>query len=960
MRVVHTLKGENGAPDIVTTEYYDVMGNVAKTSVKTNGAEKVNTYAYDYLGNLTQEKTAYTTDRGGSYTNKYTYSALGNVLTATNADGYTSSYSYDLSGRQVSATDYKGSTATYSYDGVGRLLSESYPFDTVGGATVYSQTLYSYDQAGNVTSVRQTGNAPGQAASYSQTNYEYDDMSRLIQAEGFDNGSAVSYTQYYYDAAGNMLRQYTGMGSPLTISGLDQVSGAGGYAVTKYGYDTKGRLMSVTDALGQTESYVYDTDGSLVSKTDRNGSETVYTYNKTGNLISTVVTDASGAETGSALMTYYSSGALKSESGGGITTTYSYNDMGLIAGETQSDGVTRAYTYDAAGNRLSMTMSKNGVTKLSMTYVYDSMGRLYQVKENGSVIATYAYDQNGNRASLTYPNGVVTSYAYNAANLVTSLQNKKGSVTLSAYEYTYLLDGNQASKTDENGRVTTYSYDGLGRLTGESESTGLNLVYTYDSFGNRASLTSTGTQSYVTTYTYDLNNRLLEETKGEDGATYITDYYYDGNGNTLSSIPSVLTSGTGTAEAALSEDLEDAVLYEYDGFNRQIKVQTGEAVAEYTYLASGLRRSKTVDGVTTAHIWDGGNIIADEVNGTITNTYLRGVGLIATDLDGSRSYYLCNAHGDVTSLTNSSGTITQKYDYDAFGNLRDVDGYSNDTDTNPFRYCGEYFDGETSTIYLRARYYNPRLGRFMTEDPIRDGLNWYTYCGNSPLVFIDPWGEDAVLINKPVDNAANTIGIEHMSAFFQDENDNWWFFFWGDTVKYVQVDDASIFDNLDKMNQWLIDYRDPDDPDLRLLTADHTYRDSVYIKGDFTASHSGALELLDIYRESLKSWDGKGLANQKYNVATKNCGQVTLDLFSRGTLPSGMTVLGYMAWNGYGSAATIPNLNMNNMQKIFYNKSTNLAGFEDAIKTQKAKYEGKSDFIQWWHTNLRVNIDMIS
>ena len=132
------------------------------------------------------------------------------------------------------------------------------------------------------------------------------------------------------------------------------------------------------------------------------------------------------------------------------------------------------------------------------------------------------------------------------------------------------------------------------------------------------------------------------------------------------------------------------------------------------------------------------------MDGVVANKYYRGIGLIGADLGGGRNYYLYNAHGDVTSLTNTAGTIAQKYDYDAFGNLREMAGYSTDNDANPFRYCGEYFDEETGTIYLRARYYDPSTGRFTREDPIRDGLNWYTYAGNNPVMFIDPSGYQRV------------------------------------------------------------------------------------------------------------------------------------------------------------------------------------------------------------------------
>ena len=102
--------------------------------------------------------------------------------------------------------------------------------------------------------------------------------------------------------------------------------------------------------------------------------------------------------------------------------------------------------------------------------------------------------------------------------------------------------------------------------------------------------------------------------------------------------------------------------------------------------------------------------------------------------------YLHNAHGDVTLITNVSGTVLWKYEYDAFGVEKEIAGQDSSQDMNPFRYCGEYFDKENGSIYLRARYYNPKLGRFITQDPINDGLNWYTYCNNSPLMHWDPSG----------------------------------------------------------------------------------------------------------------------------------------------------------------------------------------------------------------------------
>jgi RHS repeat-associated protein len=158
-------------------------------------------------------------------------------------------------------------------------------------------------------------------------------------------------------------------------------------------------------------------------------------------------------------------------------------------------------------------------------------------------------------------------------------------------------------------------------------------------------------------------------------------------------------------------------LNEFDGFNQLVKVTFGATTATYEYNGDGLRDSKTVNGTVTTHIWDG-NQITLELNGTgtVTNKYLLGINMIsAQDGTGTTSYYLYNAHGDVVQLTNSSGTVTRTYAYDAFGNEKNPDP----NDSNVFRYCGYYWDKETGTYYLRARYYDPAIGRFISRQLFR-------------------------------------------------------------------------------------------------------------------------------------------------------------------------------------------------------------------------------------------------
>ena len=214
----------------------------------------------------------------------------------------------------------------------------------------------------------------------------------------------------------------------------------------------------------------------------------------------------------------------------------------------------------------------------------------------------------------------------------------------------------------------------------------------------------------------------------------------------------------------------------------------------YRYRSNGLRYGKTIrerDGKTASivHLWDGQNIVVEiGATGTVTARYLRGINLIAREQDGANQYYLFNAHGDVTKRADAWGNILKNYRYDAFGNEQSPEKL----DSNPFRYCGEYFDQETGEIYLRARYYNPAIGRFGAEDSVKStsyqfpneqeitdplSLNLYTYGSNNPVLYVDNSGNFAVLavaaialgIGMIADIASGSAYVRY-SAMAQDPN----------------------------------------------------------------------------------------------------------------------------------------------------------------------------------------------
>jgi len=199
-------------------------------------------------------------------------------------------------------------------------------------------------------------------------------------------------------------------------------------------------------------------------------------------------------------------------------------------------------------------------------------------------------------------------------------------------------------------------------------------------------------------------------------------FTYDENGNLISK-----TDAAGTTT------------YTYDARNRLIAVNGPGVTATFTYDVLGRRNSKTVNGVASRYLNDGADIVQEVGGGAVGATYLRGLNVDEPFVRQSSEpeFYHTDALGSVLALSNSSGVTATSYTYEPFGK-----NSSSGASTNPFQFTGRENDG-TGLYYYRARYYNPQLGRFLNEDPLRFGggdVNLFAYVNNNPINLTDPSG----------------------------------------------------------------------------------------------------------------------------------------------------------------------------------------------------------------------------
>ena len=712
---------------------YDARGYKSRAIFPDGTSESM---LYDEEGNLIRW-----TDRAGRITN-YEFDALNRPTRTIYPDGRSTRIEYDAAGRTIATTDERGNRTTYEYNLAGHKTAM---VDALGNRTTdvvnangkitsmtdpnSHTTQYQYDALDRLTrtiyhdgtSTSTTYDAVGRKASETdqlgQTrSYEYDFGGRLTAVVDAAGGR----TTFTYDEAGNRLTQTDAAGK-----------------VTRWSYDAAGRAVQRTLPLGMSETFTSDAVGNRLSRTDFMGRTTTFAYDVNNRLTQTTYPDGTTLR-----FTYTATGKRQTAVDARGTTSYIYDARDRVTRVTHPDGTAVSYTYDARGN-ITSTATPAGTTQSA----YDALNRLITVTNAGGGVTSYTYDAAGNRTGMTHPSATSVVYTNDALNRVTAIEHRSPAATVMArYAYTLDAKGRRTSVT-EPGRSATYSFDALSRLTSETvvdvAAGNQALAYTYDSVGNRLTKTENGNTAV---YGYDANDRLLSEGLG-------VTYTYDDNGNQIRKNAGPLTDH-----------------YAYDFEDRLVQVTNG-GVSTYGYDADGARVRSTVNGTVTNFLVDANRPLPQVLTerdgtGALLAAYTIGDDLISQLRAAAMSYYHFDGNGSTRLLTDAGGASTDTYTYDAFGRQLASTGAT----VNRYRFNGQQLDSETSLYYLRARYYSPAMGRFLTLDPIAgnefdpSSLHKYVYANNDPINMSDPSGQFAMAMSISISFPVISLPVISLTA----------------------------------------------------------------------------------------------------------------------------------------------------------------------------------------------------
>lgn len=743
--------------------YDATLGIPTSETVSADGKARTHNYEYDDARYVKKD-----TDPAGLVT-QVVQDFYGNPLSETTPDGRTTTYQYDTFGRLKKSLSHEQVPTEYRYSWTNHSLTGT-------AASLYRQQKL-YD--GVLTSETT-------ADCYGRT---------LLQSE-LQPGSKWQHLRSSYNAMGLPVKEETLCGNgtlsllatvDYTYDGYQRLTqenhrSADGTALNKQIYYTYNKqtetCRTVTDK-ESTETFVHDAQWNIVSQSDATGT-TTYTYDAAGRVVKV---SSPGYPMTSTYNAYGLCTSVSNAASG--TTTYTYNGFDELATKTDANHNVTTYAYDLAGRLTSVAdgdrtlsytynnkgqLASDGVSGHQSVYTYTTAGLLQkEVKtiKDQTLTKSYTYDGKGRLLTYTSPSGLVQKSAYDASHNLVSITDNATSLKLWEAK-SYNEQGLLSSDVNCGSKQTTYTYDQMGRYQGISNSfaafsyqynrgglltqriekfggSGLTETFAYDAAGCLLSSTLSGKTPVTVSY----NSGRTIKAKSDIGS-----YTYNASGAPLSKIAPV--SGYSVALQQLN----------YYKNNLPSSIVHTDCTREYEYGADNLRdySALTVSSSTLPfaagkrYYFDDFERNINTGNGAVTDLdYIfadgRLVALVRTS-GGSKTCYgvLTDRLGSLMSLYNS-GSIVQKFSYDAWGNRRHpLTGVALSSaelaDANSitsYGYTGHEHIDEFGLINMNARIYDSKIGMFISVDPQAGsypGTYPYTYCGGDPMNRVDPTGED--------------------------------------------------------------------------------------------------------------------------------------------------------------------------------------------------------------------------
>lgn len=771
------------------TYAYDPRGLLTQITGPRTDVPQVWHFSYDPQGNLSS-----VTDPLGHIVRYLSYDASGHPLTIVDQNGVHVDFTYDARGRVLTRT-ISGRTWAYQRDAAGQItgimypngLSESLTYDAAHRLTDVVNNLgihwhRTLDAAGDVTGIELLDSSGEVVRARS---YTVDGLGRIVSStDAMGQAQSIAYDND---------------GDPTAVT--DPTG-----KITQIGYDALRRPTVLTDAAGGTTTFQFNAYNEPTEVVAPNGAVTQFAYDSFGNLLKEVspdagttaityfasglpqsVTDARGITAKfrfdaldritrvSYRQPWHRDDPLRGEDGHGAVDD---DDA-----EARTGDVSLVYD-DGPGctfgvGRLCMRRDDSGAER----YAYDQFGNITHQTDigQGSAYAVrYRYDSGHQLTQVTYPDGRVLDYSRDLLERITSIRSTvdgKTTPVLSAVKYR--ADGLPASLTFGNGLEEGRSYDADGRLEGQLLGPADARAYSYDADGNVVAREDSAESDR---FGYDALNRLTTEERSAGTKTFADEFSYDPDGNRLSATrdgdtqtllyapdSNRLVQAGGTA---VTLDVAGDTVADQGGERRffygladhlQRITMDGQTVASYRYNTSGERVEKsTWRGVTSFrydifgrllaettfggarpgkdYVWLGGVPVA-QINGATRGD--RDDSADRDEGDAGITYIQADGSGTPRVATDSAQRVVWRWDGEAFGETQPaLSATSAPRVTINLRYPGQYYDQESGLFYNGARYYDPRLGRYIASDPtgVLGGIDDYGYADGNPLAFSNPLG----------------------------------------------------------------------------------------------------------------------------------------------------------------------------------------------------------------------------